>query len=352
MTLRRLAQPKARIDVACIEFLGQGTLPCRRKSRAAFYFVAALRQLMFLCHKGKHPPEVERRKRVGVMHRGKHTAKLWTLIALPQRSRPTAVERVGSKSVEHTGVTQCKPTLVGHNLVAHLQSLAQQSRCVAKGNQWLRIARVHEKSAQAAVVALIFRTVIIADNRHIEQQLHIVVLAVPGQILVPGVPLPFARFLLYDKPVIELHEVHAPLQTEYFSEKCRFKHHVSAVKPADCRWKHIAQRMAYVYLLGQCFVAESRRQPACGKTDCIAAEERRRAVSEINLFAAPVHLFVKQLRSEITQIHGRRIDRRHEPSHEADAGIRPVALEARRNLSDIHQIVRLVNHKTRLHHAS
>ena len=73
--------------------------------------------------------------------------------------------------------------------------------------------------------------------------------------------------------------------------------------------------------------------------------------AKVNFIRRLVELFIKQLRSEITEVDRRRVDRRHKTSYKTYAGICSVALEARGDLSYIHQIIRFIYHNTGLHAA-
>ena len=105
--------------------------------------------------------------------------------------------------------------LSGYRLIAQFHGLEDELRGKAQGQQTVQIFRVEQEGVQIALVLLILLAVVVSQQQHVEQQLHIVLLFLLRGVGVSLRPSALARLLLYHHFLVQLEEVHASLQPQH-----------------------------------------------------------------------------------------------------------------------------------------
>ena len=157
---------------------------------------------------------------------------------------------------------------------------------------------------QLLSVPVIYLLVIVAYQRHIQEELHIMLVRTPrhGEVVVRISPL--ARLLLQQHLEVKLQVVHTPLQAQHFRKERRFDKSFLRVEAIQGSGQDLVQGMLYVFLLRLRvdveIPADICRQQAHG----IVFKEEPRALGVGMCAGQLVYRFVKQLPSQISQ-HGR-----------------------------------------------
>ena len=118
---------------------------------------------------------------------------------------------------QNVNAAVCIAEFIGHQLIAHLQGFEDQLWGETEVNESFPVFGIQQHAVYVAGVLLILGAVVVTQQQHVQQQLHIVLLLGFWRVLLRKARL--ARLLLYQDFLVQLQEVHTSLNAQHLREE-------------------------------------------------------------------------------------------------------------------------------------
>ena len=121
------------------------------------------------------------------------------------------------------------------------------------------------------MIALVLLVIIITEDSHVQQHLHIVFFPLTRNIRrrVTGYERSFPRLLLYEHTHVQLQEIHTALQAQHLADKRRLHNNLVFVEMLNEFRQLFSYRMVYIPSLIFSLYMKRRWQVSSQNTECI-----------------------------------------------------------------------------------
>ena len=216
--LRRAHQIEVAVDVSRQHFFLQRAVPYLRESRILFRLVAHFRHQVFRLDEGQEPQVISTFQGCRLLYRCQQRLQFRFFKLQPETfSDSLRFQHVGRQPHQYVQSPVCVAKLMSHHLVSYFYRLEHQRRRESQVQQSLAVFRIEQHGVHEAPVALILFTVVVAQEHHVKNQLHIMLFLLFRRVS-NGV-LRLARFLFDEQPMVQMQEVHTSLYAQHFREE-------------------------------------------------------------------------------------------------------------------------------------